>query len=72
MNHRADLGSCIGALDDEFADPSGEVECFVIFALPSKALNSVYVSAVIAPACASAINSKAVSSEIFHDESLIR
>ena len=41
----------------------------MIFAFPSKPINSVYVSFVITPTSASAINSEAAPTEIVNDES---
>lgn len=41
----------------------------MILAFPSKPINSVYVSFVITPTSASAINSEAAFTEIVNDES---
>jgi len=67
MDNGSEGGPIVCALDVEFADPAGQINGSVILALPSKPLNSVYVSSVIAPACASAINSIAVFAEILND-----
>ena len=69
MNNRSKSRPSITALGDEFSDPSCEVKGSVILALPSKAINSVYVASVITPTSPSAINSEAVFTEIVNDES---
>jgi len=62
-----DGGSIVCALDVEFADPTGQINGSVILALPSKPRNSMYVSSVIAPTCASALSSETAKPEIFND-----
>lgn len=59
----------MSAFDEEFADPACKIDGSMILALPSKAINSVYVSFVITPTSASAINSEAAFTEIVNDES---
>ena len=68
MDNCSKVCSCVSAFDEEFADPSGEIERSMILAFPSKPINSVYVSFVITPTSASAINSEAAFTEIVDDE----